>query len=85
MTNFSLISLLLYVTASLSEEEGGGGGSEREGGAVWAARLLTSFIAALHCQRYLYLLNTACFQEATHSSYVIKAESDTVGEIFVSC
>lgn len=54
MTNFSLISLLLYVTAANEFVRGGGG-----------AVLQTSFIAALHCQQYLYLPNATCFQEAT--------------------
>ncbi len=62
MTNFSLISLLLYVTAASEFVRGG------VGGVVSAARLLTSFSAVLHCQQYLYLPNAACFHEAVHRS-----------------
>lgn len=92
MTNFSLISLRLYVTAACEFARGGreegsggglGGGTRKE--AVWALRLLTFFISVLHCQQYLLSPNTARFQVAAHGSYVIKAKSGTAGEIFASC
>lgn len=70
MTNFSLISL--YVTAA----------NEfffKVEGAVWACETSNY----LHCQQYLYLLNSVWFQEATNSSYVIKTVRHS-GEIFVS-
>lgn len=91
MTNFSLISLRLYVTAACEFARGGreegsgglGGGTRKE--AVWALRLLTFFISVLHCQQYLLSPNTARFQVAAHGSYVIKAKSGTAGESFASC
>lgn len=82
MTNFSLISLLLYVTAASEFVRGWRGGS---GGGCLGCEA-PNF---LHCSSPLpeifISVNAACFQEATHGSYVIKAESNAVGEIFASC